>query len=121
MKSNNYFKQVVGFLFSLLATAVGFDESPEMVASFGSVLLAVYAGTALFKLVVNHSTLTQVVSWVLGLLISLAAWYLDLGMFAEMTWYFALITGFGVALVANGIKDSEWIESLLKLIKDLIK
>jgi hypothetical protein len=121
MKSNNYFKQVVGFLFSLLAGAVGFDSEPEMVASFGSVLLAVYAGTALFKLAVNHSTLTQVVSWLLGLLISIAAWYLQLGMFAEMTWYFALITGFIISLAANGIKDAEWLESFWKLIKDLFK
>lgn len=119
-KETNVIKQVIGALLALLAGVLGFETAPEMALSFGSVLLSVYVLTDLVKPYVSE-TLTQILSWVWGIVLSLLAWWLGLGMFADMTILFAGITGFIVSLAANGIYDSEWLESLWVLLRNMFK
>ena len=109
-KEGSRIKQIVAFLFTALAGLLGHAEAPELFVSFGSVLGAVYVITNLLKRFV-HRPWIQVASWLVGILISLAGWYLQLGVFEDMTWMFALVTGFMVSLAANGIYDTQLLEA----------
>lgn len=119
-EETNVFKQIVGFLFSLLAGWLGYAEAPELVMSFGAILASVYVIVDLVKKYVS-SPWVQIVSWVTGIILSLGGWYLELGIFVDMTWVFALVTGFIISLAANGVYDSGWLESAWELIRNLFK
>ena len=110
-------KKILGFLLTALAGFLGYQESVEMFLSFGAVLIAVYAITNLIK--DTFPAAPQVLSWVVGIVLSMLGWFLELGIFFEMTWYFALVTGFFISLAANGIYDSGWIETAWQLLKQL--
>jgi hypothetical protein len=109
-------KEIIGFILTALAAAIGYETAPDMLASFGSVLAAVYICTNLFRKFYGKTKFIQVISWVFGIIISLAAWYAGLGLFAEMSIYAAGATGLAVSLAANGVKDSAWIETVWKKI-----
>lgn len=59
----------------------------------------------------------QFMSWIVGLFLAVIAWYLDLGIFAGITWGLALLYGLGASLVANGIADTKIIQSIFSLFK----
>ena len=88
-----------------------------MFLSFGAVLIAVYAVTNLLKDVLPAAP--QFVSWLIGIALSMLGWFLGLGIFADMVWYLALGTGFIVSLAANGVYDSEWLETAWELLMKL--
>jgi len=119
-QETNLFKQILGFLFTLLAGWLGYAEAPELVLSFGAILGAVYVIVDLIKQYVGPPWV-QVVSWLIGILLSLGGWYLQLGIFVDMTWIFAAVTGFIISLAANGVYDSDWLEALWKLISGVFK
>ena len=110
-------KKLIGFIFTAVAGLLGYQESPEMFASLATVIAVTFALTEIAKNYIQNVQVIQLISWALGIIISLAAWWVELGMFAELTWYFAATAGFLTALVTNGIADSEWIQSLWILIK----
>lgn len=61
------------------------------------------------------SIVIQIVSWVIGILITMLGWWLHLGFLDGMQWYIALAYGVGVSLAANGVADTgliQWIISL---------
>ena len=113
----NTIKQIFGFLLTALAGFLGYQESVEMFLSFGAVLIAVYAVTNLLKDVLPAAP--QFVSWLIGIALSMLGWFLGLGIFADMVWYLALGTGFIVSLAANGVYDSEWLETAWELLMKL--
>lgn len=57
------------------------------------------------------------VSWIVAISLSFIGWLLNLGLFEPVTWPVALIYGFGIGLVANGIFTSETVQYLLSLFK----
>jgi hypothetical protein len=73
---------------------------------------------AMFK--VNDQTpswVVQLLSWGTGLIMTMFGWFLHLGFLDGLTWYWALIYGFGASLAANGVADTQiiqWIFSLFK-------
>ena len=113
----NTIKQILGFLLSALAGFLGYQESVEMFVSFGAVLLATYAITNLIKNLLPAAP--QVVAWAIGIILSVLGWFLELGIFVDMTWYFAIATGFLISLAANGIYNSEWLETAWNLLKQI--
>ena len=56
------------------------------------------------------------VSWIVALSISFLAWLLNFGLFEPLTWYVALIYGFGIGLVANGIFTADTVKYILSLL-----
>jgi hypothetical protein len=113
----NTIKQILGFLLTALAGFLGYQESAEMFVSFGAIVVAVYVITDLIKNYIPAAA--QVLSWVIGVVFALLGWYLELGLFVEMTWWLAGITGFMVSLAVNGVYDSGWIEAAWNLIKQM--
>lgn len=114
----NLFKQIVGLLFTLVASAAGVTAYPELFASFGTILGTTYLLVNIAKPYLGN-TVIQVFSWVIGILLSLGAWFLELGIFVDTSWIFATVTGFVISLAANGIYDAAFLESAWKLFKKL--
>lgn len=59
--------------------------------------------------------IVQLLSWGVGIVMTLFGWYFNLGFLESLTWYWAIIYGFGASLAANGVADTkiiEWIFSL---------
>lgn len=44
----------------------------------------------------------QALSWIIGSIVAVIAWYFDLGIFIDVTWYQAINIGFVSTLSANG-------------------
>jgi len=110
-------KKIIGFLLTALAGALGLNESVEMFLSIGVIFAVVYGLTNLLKPYLKD--FAQIFSWAAGILLCMAGWWLELGIMAEMTWWFALITGFLITLGANGVFDNGWIESVWNILKQL--
>lgn len=61
--------------------------------------------------------LVQLLSWVTGIAMTMFGWFLNLGFLEGLTWYWALIYGFGASLAANGVADTQiiqWVFSLFR-------
>lgn len=110
-------KKLIGFLFTAIALVLGYPEASEMTVSFLAVVIAVAAITELWKQA--EIGYTQLFSWGVGIVFSFAAWYAELGIFAAMQWYFALVTGFLVALATNGIADTGMITAIWEYLRGL--
>ena len=57
------------------------------------------------------------VSWIVAISLSLIGWLFNIGLFEPVTWFVAIIYGFGIGLVANGIFTSETVQYILSLFK----
>lgn len=80
-------------------------ENPISLAMFVD-LTALAAGivalTALIKNLLNTTgVFTDIISWALGPVLGLVGWYFNLGMFADLLWYMALLYGLLAAFYAN--------------------
>lgn len=65
----------------------------------------------------SSSLVIQVVSWVTGVILAMAAWLLNLGFFAELVlWWEALAVGVGASFVANGVFDTGLITWILNTV-----
>jgi len=58
----------------------------------------------------------QVFSWVVGLIITLIGWILNLGFLDGLSVWLALLYGVGACLASNGIFDTGIISALFKLV-----
>lgn len=97
----------------------GFDTVfTTFVALVASIPVVVEFLKAMFK--VNDQTpswVVQLLSWGTGLIMTIFGWYFNLGFLSEVTWYWALVYGFGASLAANGVADTQiiqWIFSLFR-------
>ena len=111
-------REILGFLLTALAAYIGYESGAELFLTIGAVFGTVYVLTDLLKQYVPAHA--QLLSWGIGMAAAMAAWWMGLGIFADMTWWFSLGTGFIVSLGANGIYDSQWLESLWRLIREVI-
>lgn len=59
---------------------------------------------------------TQIVSWIIGIGVTMFGWWFSLGFLSGMLWWHALIVGLCASLAANGIWDTGLYESILKAI-----
>ena len=116
METKTLLKQALGFLLTLVASAVGFAEAPEMTSSVLVFMLAVIAVVEAFKAWGNLSGLVQIVSWGTGMVFAFAFWWLEFGIFAGIEWYITVVYGIAATLAANGIADSEWLSNLIGLV-----
>ena len=88
-------------------TAMGFGTFAAMVAIIPFV-------TEIFKKIPNLPGLViQILSWVIGVVLSLIGWKFNIGFLAGLTWYIALLYGIAAGLVANGVFDTGIINWIL--------
>lgn len=100
------------------ATATETLDPTTIYTSIGGLAGAVLFVTAwLKKILVTQDTVTIVLSGVISLLLSTAGYFLNLGIFNAVEWYYIFIYGVIAMLVANGLSTWEFIKSLLVLIK----
>ena len=105
------------------------DGSEEIPGSFDTVFTTFVALVASIPVVVEFlknlfgktkatpDWAVQVFSWGTGIIMTMFGWFLHLGFLDGLTWYWALIYGFGASLAANGVADTkiiEWIFSLFR-------
>lgn len=57
----------------------------------------------------------QIVSWGIGMVITIILWAFHIGFVADVTWYVAVMYGIGATLVANGLADTKLIQSIIAL------
>lgn len=73
------------------------------------------------KLLPNSPPLvTQIISWLTGIILAIIGWYFNLGFLSGVTWQLALLYGVGASLVANGVFDTgivTWIFNLFSIKK----
>jgi len=58
----------------------------------------------------------QIISWAVSIILCIVGYFLNLGMFENGTWYYALAVGFGCGLASNGVFDIKIVEMILEAI-----
>lgn len=119
MKTKLLFLLLTLFTASLFASSlIQEDENPTgFFASIATLLVIVPIVTEWAKTKLGLEGLgVQILSWSLGVLIAFAGFFLNLGMFADMTWLGTLATGVGLSLISNGIADTGIVTWLLSFI-----
>lgn len=94
---------------------VNYDNMIATFAGFtGCVVLLTEGIKAIFPKM--QGLATQIVSWLVGLVATMLLWWLDAGFVEGVTWYIALLYGFGASLVSNGIADTGLVQWIIGLI-----
>ena len=105
------------------------DGSEEIPGSFDTVFTTFVALVASIPVVVEFlknlfgktkatpDWAVQVFSWGTGIIMTMFGWFLHLGFLDGLTWYWALIYGFGASLAANGVADTKIIEWIFALFR----
>ena len=58
----------------------------------------------------------QIVSWAIGIAITLIGWRLDAGFLSGLAWYIALLYALAASLIANGVADTGLVQWLIGLL-----
>lgn len=89
----------------------------NVIASFagfvGGIVLLVEAIKGFFPSMSGF--VTQLVSWLTGIVALMLCWLLDAGFVAGLPWYIALAYGLGTSLVANGVADVGLVQWIIGL------
>lgn len=71
--------------------------------------------------------LKQLISWVCPMLLSILGFVFGFGIFSAYGtissvsgWIYTVLTGLGLGLTSNGIYDIEWVQNIIKNVKELI-
>jgi len=57
----------------------------------------------------------QLVSWIIGILLTALAYWLGIRVIHEMTWYYSVLYGIGAGLACNGLYDTGIIKWLMSM------
>ena len=113
-------KRLFILLFSMLLifTVGAYAQTlvPDPVAEYANVFTTFAALVAVIPVVVElikklvpaityRSIVTQIVSWIVGIAVTFAGWYFQLGFLDGISWQTALLYGIGASLSANGVAD----------------
>lgn len=122
----NFVCLLVLFLFSFVSTTFaavtgdvgGSVDYGSVFATFASLVAAIPFVTEALKglLRITSPVVSQIVSWLVGVLLAMFAWWLGLGFLDGAVWWVALIYGLAASLAANGVFDTGLIEWLVGLI-----
>lgn len=119
------------FLLSLMALLLLMIVAPVMAQTytvvntdFGNVYGSLAALVAAIPVVVEiikkflpklPSWSIQLISWIVGIGVTMFGWWMNLGFLDNIPWYIALMYGFGASLAANGIADTGLVQWLVGL------
>ena len=112
-------KNVVMLVMTVLAGVLGYADAGAMFVTFAALIAATWSITELLKKIPNL-TAVQITSWIVGIALAAAGWFLNLGFLAESLWWEALLYGFGASMVANSVADAQTVQTLIELIKKII-
>lgn len=93
-------------------------------ATLSSLIAAIPIVTQAIKKFINKEIprwASQLISWLVGIGLTMFGWFFDLGCLMGASWWQALIVGFGVSLASNGVFDIVFIKQLLELVFGKIK
>lgn len=94
-------------------TMSSIDEHFYTFAAF--VAIIPFVTEALKALLGATGFLAQLLSWITGILLSLAAWFLNIpGIFEALIWWQVIIVGFAGSLAANSLFDTGLITYILE-------
>lgn len=62
-----------------------------------------------------NSKMIQLISWGIGIGLTLFGWCFDLGFLNTLEWWQMLMSGLGVSLASNGLFDTGFIEWVIRL------
>lgn len=102
------------------------EVAVETTGDYDAVFLSLSAIVAVIPLIVEivkgffpsmEGIVTQIVSWVVGVGITMFGWWQHLGFLDGIEWYIALLYGLGSGLAANGIADTGLIEWVIGLFR----
>lgn len=118
---------MLSFMVSLPVLALTAPEAAvETTGDYDAVFLSLSAIVAVVPLIVEivkgffpsmEGIVTQIVSWVVGIGITMLGWWQHLGFLDGIEWYIALLYGLGSGLAANGIADTGLIEWVIGLFR----
>ena len=109
----------IGTVTALAAPLIGDTPSnfADYVATFAAMVAVIPVVVEFFRTKLNMSGLAlQILSWAMGVVIAVAAYFLNMGIFAGILLWHALVIGAGAALAANGIANTGIIQTILNLI-----
>ena len=76
---------------------------------------------------IKGARLKQLISWVCPMLLSVLGFVFGFGIFAAYGtissvagWIYTVLTGLGLGLTSNGIYDIEWVQNMIKNVKELV-
>lgn len=76
---------------------------------------------------VKAGWLKQLISWVCPMLLSILGFVFGFGIFGAYGtissvsgWIYTVLTGLGLGLTSNGIYDIEWVQNIIKNVKELV-
>lgn len=117
---------MVAFTIPMIAmaeTVATLENSPGIdIASYFTSLSAL-AGLVLLvtqfakKLIKTEGVKTQILSWIIALVLSVIGYFIQLGIFAETAWYWIVIYAAAAGLITNGIASKHVVEAILNLLK----
>lgn len=123
-----FFLCILLFALALPVIAQSTGASPPVVEL--AIDLSTVAGVAAFTLLVAgwiktafklEGKFARWVSWAVAIIVSIAGWKFNIGLFEPLTWWVSLLYGFGVGLIANGIYSSETVQLILAFFGAQIK
>lgn len=119
-----YMTFIIAAIMLLLSIPVMAQTDTSSGTDFGAVFGSFAALVAAIPVVVElikkllpkmPSWLTQTVSWVIGIAMTMFGWFMHLGFLDGLPWYIALAYGFGASLAANGIADTGLVQWIIGL------
>lgn len=118
---------IIGFLFIPAAVifaasvdggeTIGIDGVGSYFISLAALAGAVLSVTEFIKRIIHTSgSVAVILSWIVSLLIALIGWWLNLGIFENMTIVWVPIYGIAAGVVSNSLFDIGIVNAFLKLL-----
>lgn len=100
---------------TVVDSASGIDLNVYFASLAGLVSLVVLITNFAKKWVNSSGIWTKALSWIVSLIVAGLGYFLHLGVFIGMEWYWILIYAFSSGLIANGIVDIGIVKALIAL------
>ena len=68
------------------------------------------------KILKSFGIWKQITSWIVAILLSVLGYFLKIGIFENLTWYYAILHGILAGFASNGFYDIKIIENILNLL-----
>lgn len=127
MKQRIFYLSIIAFFsfFFCIPVIAQVAANPDPgITDYGAVFGSLAAIVAVIPVIVEvmkgffpkmQPTVTQVLSWIIGIAICMFGWWQELGFLNGLDWYIALLYGLGAGLAANGVADTGLIQWVIGL------
>jgi len=102
-------------------TSTSIDIGSYFTSLTGLVSLVILVTQFLKKLIKTEGLKTQILSWIVSVVLAVVGYFLQLGIFIDLAWYWILIYAVSAGLIANGIATKQVVEAILSLFKPKIQ